>query len=465
MKTLLYLLSLFYAALINAQDFDSPAIFIKDKQIVDSADGMWNTGDTVDLMFTLKNWGINASNVQGTISIVSGRDYVNIINGNADFGTIAKKGIGNNSNSRFKITAFNNAPSPYTANFQLHITADGGYSKDIDFALDIELPPDFLLPPSITSVYGLAFDGLYLWTTDDSSASIYKLSQQGYIMSGIPAPGGQGCTGLAWDTNSTLWVQNKNTKMIYRVNPVTGNIMANFPSPATQCPAGLAFDGTDLWVSDKDAYKIYKVNTSGNVLASFTIPVIPQTCGGPIELAFDPRGPDNGSLVVSMVHCHKAEQGISIFDSVTIWEITRNGSLVSKHHFRTPDVNGKAIEVNPVTGKYWVNSFVPGKIYRVKGFYEVALDEAPFTKDMEFVNITLNSTEHKVCFNFFVSSESKVDIGVYDTTGKKIYNINKAFKPGEYALSWSCKKVSPGNYLCSIKSGSLMQTKKIIIPK
>lgn len=444
-------------------DIAVPAILIKDKKINDTADGIWDAGETADIIISLRNWGANATNVQGTLSVVTGGSYLTILNGTSNFGAIGKKEIVGNSSNAFKVSSDFATPSPYTAQFKLHITADGGYSKDITFDMVIGIPTNFKLPTNISSIYGLAFDGLFLWATDYNQTSIYKLSQQGYLMAEIPAPNGLKCTGLAWD-NGNLWVQNESSKKIYKVNPANGQIITNFNSPATSTPTGLAFDGTNLWVADRDGYKIYKITTSGTLVTSFNVPVTPQVLYGPRELGFDPRGPDSGSLVLYMTHYHQTTEGVNILDSVAVWEIRRTGALVGNNHFRSPDTNGRAVEVNPVSGKYWVNTLVPNKIYVVKGFNEVAVEEAT-PKEMEFISISPNPSERLVSFKFYILSEKKISINVYDVVGRSVYKLEQIFKPGEHNVDWNCKKMHAGAYLCVIKAGVLKETKKLMILK
>lgn len=451
-----------YIAWSITNDPAAPAVQLRDKRIINDADGIWNPNETADIVVDLRNWGANATNVEATFSILSGGPYLTLLDGDATFGTIAAREVADNSSNAFQVNAATGIPQPYNAQFKINVTADGGYSKDFYFNMPIGPTPEFHLPPTVSSVYGMVFDDTFLWISDYNVTSIYKLSQQGYVISEIPAPGGLKCTGLAYE-NGNLWVQNEATKKIYKINPANGQILTSFFSPATQTPTGLAFDGTHLWATDRDAYKIYKITTSGSTVSSITVPVTPQVLYGPRELAFDPRGPDGGCLILYMTHYHQAS-GVNILDSTVIWDILRDGTL-GTHRFRVPDTNGRAVEVNPQTGKYWVNSMVPNKIYTVAGFYEPGVEEKPSQKEMEFIAISPNPTEYRVSFKFYIPVERKVNIDVYNVAGRSVYKVDKLFKPGEHTVDWDCRKLKAGAYLCVLKTGTIRETKKLMLLK
>jgi len=118
---------------------------------------------------------------------------------------------------------------------------------------------------------GITSDGKNLWyvvqyATHDADAKLFKLTKNGKILKSFPFH--EYSSGLAWD-GKNLWVSNRNSK-IYKINQTTGKIMQTINTPGWQNgdePRALAFDGIYLWVAtDEGIYKIDK--GSGAILAA-----------------------------------------------------------------------------------------------------------------------------------------------------------------------------------------------------
>jgi hypothetical protein len=93
------------------------------------------------------------------------------------------------------------------------------------------------------------------------------------VLSVFSAPG-PAPAGLAWD-GIHLWLSEVNSGTIYKLT-TSGQVLSSFPSPC-DLPLDLAFDGQNLWVidakgSDSVGNVIYKMDTSGNVVTSFSVP-------------------------------------------------------------------------------------------------------------------------------------------------------------------------------------------------
>lgn len=61
--------------------------------------------------------------------------------------------------------------------------------------------------------------------------------------------------GIAWD-GSSLWVGGRRNKKIYLVDPDSGKVRKSFPCPG-RFPTGLAYDGKQMWHTDARARKLY----------------------------------------------------------------------------------------------------------------------------------------------------------------------------------------------------------------
>jgi len=74
---------------------------------------------------------------------------------------------------------------------------------------------------------------------------------------------------LAWD-GEHLWATDANEFKIYKLD-TSGNVLSSFNSPDV-VPRGITWDGEHLWVNSSSRRRIYKPDTSGNVVSSFDPP-------------------------------------------------------------------------------------------------------------------------------------------------------------------------------------------------
>jgi len=72
---------------------------------------------------------------------------------------------------------------------------------------------------------------------------------------------------LAWD-GEYLWATDPNEDKIYKLD-TSGNVLSSFDSPNV-VPRGITWDGEHLWVNSSSRRRIYEIDTSGNVISSFT---------------------------------------------------------------------------------------------------------------------------------------------------------------------------------------------------
>jgi hypothetical protein len=457
--------------MVPEQGASVPCIDLNTREVSEPNDSLWDPGETAYIVITLGNSGTDATNVRAELLTIDSN--VSVTDGTFNFGTILNGGTADNLAKPYKAAASLSVSEPHEVRFHLHMTADGGYSKDIDFVEHIGWKPGLLIDEfeaaGGTTPYGLAFDGTYLWATDYHESVIYKLDQSGAVIAQIPTPNNDTmCTGIDYDcVNSVLWVHDKTTKRIYKLDPSDGAILGDFATPASSYPTGLAFDGEHLWAADREAYKIYKLTTSGSVITSFTVPVSPAPSYGPRGLAFEPMGPGGGSLILLMTHYSSGGE----LDSTVVWEMTRSGSLVPGHHFIPPDTNGRAVEVNPYTGKYWTSSWAPPRVYEVTGFYrpESRVEESRSKMGSLELTVSPNPSRRMVTIGFHTHNAGDVSLNIYDISGKLTRRlVNKTLAPGNHRIAWngkdpSGKPVSPGIYFYRFEHKRFHQKGKLVI--
>jgi len=115
----------------------APVINFIDVSIDDSdgnGNGILEAGETVDVRVTIKNTGSSfAGNVTGVID--ENDEYVTVVQNYANFGNFDPGEIDNNSINPYIITAESNYPPGHSVLFDMTITADNGYTADLQFTI------------------------------------------------------------------------------------------------------------------------------------------------------------------------------------------------------------------------------------------------------------------------------------------------------------------------------------------
>ena len=104
----------------------------------------------------------------------------------------------------------------------------------------------------------------------------------GTVLNTITPPSVSAASGLAFD-GTNLWLSHPNSDIVYELDN-TGAVLSSFSTPSTS-PAGLTFDGTNLWLVDSNTDTIYELNTAGVEQSSFSTAAFGST--SPAGLTFD----------------------------------------------------------------------------------------------------------------------------------------------------------------------------------
>lgn len=110
---------------------------------------------------------------------------------------------------------------------------------------------------------GIGWDGKALWVDDARDGVLTRLDDSdGSTYKSIDSPTANGRRGeeigLAFDGRN-LYVADRLTDRIYRIDAEHGVVLDSFPSPGPY-PAGLAWDGKYLWNVDYETRKLYKLS-------------------------------------------------------------------------------------------------------------------------------------------------------------------------------------------------------------
>ena len=118
---------------------------------------------------------------------------------------------------------------------------------------------------------GTAFDGQHLYQIAENS--IQKIDpESGRVIDTIPAPGDDGCSGLAWAEGS-LWVGKYRGRKIHQIDPTSGAIIRTLES--NRFVTGITWVDGELWHGtwEGDASDVRRLDAkTGQVLKTLEMP-------------------------------------------------------------------------------------------------------------------------------------------------------------------------------------------------
>ncbi|MFM7069237.1 MAG: hypothetical protein ACKOYM_07225, partial [Actinomycetes bacterium] len=142
------------------------------------------------------------------------------------------------------------------------------------------------------SPQAVAFDGSYIWVTNGRQIRRLNPVTMAQVGSAIAVEG----LYLAFD-GTNMWVSNFVTDTVTRINAATGSIVGT-PIAVDDGAYAMTFDGTNMWVSSLDAATVTRINAAtGSVV------------GTPIAVGANPRA--------------------MTFDGTNMWVASSNASNVT----------------------------------------------------------------------------------------------------------------------------------------
>ncbi|MEN3046361.1 MAG: C25 family cysteine peptidase [Candidatus Hydrothermales bacterium] len=412
---------------VNAINLSPVKDSISDEVPIGNGNNTWEPGEKIKFFFYLKNFGSqDAYNVK--ISLKSLSPLLYVIDSSSFYGNIKAESTKVNTNDPIIIKSDINTPCYYIFPCSLRISADF-YSRKEHFSVKFGILPGtilhtFQVPPQMQVggwITGIAYDGTGLWIADYYSNYLYKVDpNNGSYIASIPAPGGTNVYDISFDSlTQTLWVNNRGTDRIYRIN-MNGQIIQDFPSPA-QDAAGLSFDGQYLWISEYSTNIIYKVNPlNGSIVGTYTLP---YPGGGVRGICFDKLGQNGGTLINVRIFLSGNN-----FDSTYVYEWDRVNHTYTGRKFKL-NMNIRGIEYDPNTGDYWISEprlSVRGYIHKVKGFncQPVVIKEAERKEEeSSILKVYQNVYNKNLKIVLNLNSNKNISLFLMDVSGRKIDEI------------------------------------------
>ena len=146
-----------------------------------------------------------------------------------------------------------------------------------------------------TAPSGLLFDGEFIWVAASWGNNITKLNLDGEVVKSIPIPGSHPSPwALAWD-GEAVWVASIGVEDIHKIDR-NGNLIGAFTitkyiphdlGPWSNSwsggPAGITFDGNNIWVANGQKKVVSKVTKTGEIIGEYPVG------GWPMSIMFDGR--------------------------------------------------------------------------------------------------------------------------------------------------------------------------------
>jgi len=472
--------------------------------------GRVDLGETAGFVDTLYNGGAAAVNsVVATLRCAEPPSQVMFNRGDtiANYGNMAVGATAHNGATPFKFVVRGN---PRIVTFTLHL--NGVLANDMPYTNDIQIPVRVglmsgdaisVITPRVRAdssmIYGLAYDGQYLWASEWINGRIYRINPTtGDTLQGIQGPTATQLTDLAWDWgDNLLWVQSQNTRIVYKVRTSNGSIVRQFPSRVTAYAIGLSLRGDwtggrrdTIWEGDRglatgDPKYLYKCDSLGNLVQQFTLSGALAAPYGPRCVAAEPQGTvyqPGGTLLHVITDFSAPGPDLA---AAHIYEVRQSGAAIDTvpsggtyHHF-VCGWNLRGVERDSTDWNYWVSAFnnaALSNIYKVKGFYTkppppsgaelgpVALPTA-FALGQSYPNPMVGGATIK----YALPRDVPVSFKVYNVSGQLVKTlVSGTEKAGYKQVSWDGKsngghKVGAGVYFYRFQAGDFTATKKLVV--
>ncbi len=259
-------------------------------------------------------------------------------------------------------------------------------------------------------------------------------------------------TGIAYDGKG-LWVADRKSDLLYKIDPNNGNIIKSMPSPSIM-PYGLAWDGKYLWVSDISDKMIYRIDVD----QSTTIKSIEAPSPSAVGLAWDGKNlivadnkddeiyiisPDDGTAIRSFKAPTKDTMGLA-YDGKYLWTSDRIRDEIYMIDYNKGDV----IFYFPSPGKYAIGLTFDGKNlwnvdYQEKAIFSLKLPDKKFVlRNERYAYVSYTQEYH----NFGPGKVKNIQLYISipeDKDNQKIQEkINFNIQPQEYLQDASGQRVA-----------------------
>ena len=305
------------------------------------------------------------------------------------------------------------------------------------------------------AVCGLAWEPGALWATsmplgDSDHARIMKLDPTTGAVLAQTEERPHNARGICLGAGS-LWVVDATNDVVRELDPADLHEIRTFRTPGTE-PCGIAFDGTFLWLSDPYAQKIYKLNTSGEVIGSFSIPDEYRTA-----LEWRNYGLWTTAGLTTVVHYTPAG-GIDLTENLSLDCASEDGRIfdlaigVDRRYFSSRERicvlrGGVATDIGPEDGSAGAGAALA---LRLNG---------------------IGSLRRGVAIQYELPKQAQVKLAVYDVAGRLRAVLRDGIEPaGVHTMLWNGQsaqggRLAAGVYFMKLEAGKEQRRAKIVLTR
>jgi hypothetical protein len=445
--------------------------------------GILDPGETVNLVVTLENIG-GATAYGITSTLFTASTYITINDDSGNYGTITAGGTGDNSGDPYNITADVGTPCGTDIDFGI-IVNSGFYVDTVYFALTVGIAPGTIiwgpkpLPsfPSTGFVYGCAYDeiGDELYVCNVYSRVVYRYSSDSNVtyLGTISAPD-TSISDIAYSAyDDNFWVTGYlNYKRVWKIDK-SGTVLNYFTNPANDYGCGLAYDGAELWCSDRrttlGATQLMYISDTLGSATQYTDPV--QGYYSSRCLTYDEFG-----LSLPHVETFFNSSGTTL-DSAGVYELQGVPPSWTGNRFIVPSGwNIRGVGFDPRNGEYWITIPQGGPdvnaIVKVQGFYmpPFGVEESPTQMAITEPRLSLCPTifTKGVNLTFQVPKNSHAQLLIYDVTGRVVKTYSSLPTGQSMTLRWdgrddAGRAVSAGVYFVKFETDTYEKVEKAVL--
>ena len=403
--------------------------------------GHLDPGETVDLITTLKNFGVSATNVEGLL--LTDDPYITIHDSISVFGDIAPGDTANNEADPYYIEAASIAPTGHIADFTLIANSTGGYSDTSYFSLCIGKHHYFVWDPTPDQSSGPVID-----------ATLKSLGYSGNFSQALPV--------IELDRYMAVFVSCGiySSNYIIQNGSAETNALVNFLNSGGR----MYLEGGDVWYWDPlyggyDFGPLFGINPtadgSGNLV----------TVNG-----------QSGTFTEGMSFSYTGEN--SYIDHISAispaFLIFRNSSPVydcgvaydagTYKTFGTSFEFAGLVNGSPPSTK----ETLADTIMHFFGLY-VGVEDKPAT-DFNLPKVCAlfqnypNPFSKETTFKYSIPKASYVNVSLFDVSGRCIKRlVNERQRPGYYTLRLDGSELNTGIYFVRLQSDNFSLSRKCII--
>ncbi|MGQ9702927.1 MAG: hypothetical protein ACUVQT_10840 [bacterium] len=318
------------------------------------------------------------------------------------------------------------------------------------------------------------------------------------IIDSIPAPPGEMIMGLTEDSDF-LWIFTNTTNsysVFYKIKKTDGSIIRQFNFPDTTprynigltmingylytsefypVPGnihildtlgnlirtfntgydtrGLTWDGTNLWTTEADSMSILKMDTLGNVIATYKN-------NGTIQWFMDITYDD----IDSTIWANDDAFALNI-NEIAVYSSPFYIIQSFDHPSSENDIPEGITLSNESDGSYlYTSSAYSQYIWKIK-VHDGAIEEnnKKHCNQYHFKLNTGSLFRNQIWINFKIPADEQVKLNVYGIDGSAIQTLkNEILRPGEYSILWESKDVPAGLYFLRLETPDYKSTIKVI---